>query len=70
MAAVLGAPEVVLLKSRTLPERCTFAQAAEEGFVDPHFPVVAPAVGRVVAVNLRAVNEPPCVLAEEGPVNS
>ena len=58
LASYLAAPELVLLKSAPLPEAVAFEDAAEEGIVDPYFPVVAPAVARVVCVNLRA-EEPP-----------
>jgi aspartokinase-like uncharacterized kinase len=54
MAALWAAPELILLKSVTLPERMSFSEAAEAGFVDPHFPTAAHDVERVVAVNLRA----------------
>ena len=48
----LRAPELVLLKSVTIPERMSMTQAANEGFVDAHFPTAAKDLERVVAVNL------------------
>ena len=53
MATTLGAGEVVLLKSITLPQEMTIEEAARQGFVDPHFPAAAAAGIRVVVVNLR-----------------
>jgi len=53
MATTLGASEVVLLKSITLPEGTTVEEAARQGFVDAHFPVAAAAGIRVIVVNLR-----------------
>ena len=53
MAAVLGAPEVILLKSVTPPEGITIEAAARAGIVDPHFPVASRDLDRVVLVNLR-----------------
>jgi len=57
MAAVLGAAEVILLKSVTPPDGMTVAEAANEGIVDPHFPVAAQGVQRILTVNLR--EDPP-----------
>ncbi len=54
MAVTFGAPELILLKSVTLPERVSLSAAAEEGWVDPHFPVAARPIERIVSVNLRA----------------
>ncbi|MCH2375909.1 MAG: uridylate kinase [Planctomycetes bacterium] len=54
LAIHLKAPELVLLKSTTLPENLTLKRAAQEGFVDPHFPVAGREVPRVVSVNLRS----------------
>ncbi|MBI4604794.1 MAG: uridylate kinase [Planctomycetes bacterium] len=53
MAACLGAGEVVLLKSVTVPEGTTVEEAARQGIVDPHFPTAARDVARVAVVNLR-----------------
>jgi aspartokinase-like uncharacterized kinase len=53
LAAHLEAPEVILLKSATVPEGITYEEAARQGLVDPHFPTVAQEVPRVVIVNLR-----------------
>jgi aspartokinase-like uncharacterized kinase len=53
MAAHFGAEEVVLLKSVTAPEGMTIVEAAQNGIVDPHFPVAVEGVPRVVVVNLR-----------------
>jgi aspartokinase-like uncharacterized kinase len=65
MAVTFGAPELILLKSASLPERITFAEAAEARLVDAHFPQVAPAIRRVVAVNLRAEEPQECVFEED-----
>ena len=54
MAHHFGAPELVLLKSVTLPDRTSIVEAARDGIVDPHFPVVARHISRVAAYNLRA----------------
>jgi aspartokinase-like uncharacterized kinase len=53
MARALGAAEVVLLKSVSVPENMTLDEAARQGIVDPHFPMAARDVPRIVAVNLR-----------------
>ncbi|MBN1441929.1 MAG: hypothetical protein JXA90_04425 [Planctomycetes bacterium] len=53
MAVAFGAGELVLLQSIPLPERMSLAEAAEERVVDPHFPLVARNVPRVVSINLR-----------------
>jgi 5-(aminomethyl)-3-furanmethanol phosphate kinase len=58
VAVVLGAKELVLLKSVTLPEACDWRQAGEQGIVDPMFAATLARGGqsslRVRAVNLRA----------------
>ena len=54
MAVTFGAPELVLLKSVTLPERISLVEAARERLVDAHFPVVARSISRLVSLNLRA----------------
>ena len=53
MAVVFGAPELILLKSVTFPERLSMTEAAELGLVDGYFPTAARDIPRVVAVNLR-----------------
>ncbi len=53
LAVYLEAPEVILLKSSTVPANTTYEDAARGDFVDPHFPTVAVGVGRVVSVNFR-----------------
>lgn len=53
MAMRFEAPELILLKSVALEPAVTMAEAARRGFVDPHFPVAARDVPRVVALNLR-----------------
>ncbi|MCE9556343.1 MAG: uridylate kinase [Planctomycetes bacterium] len=55
IAEALDADELVLLKSRTLPGDGSWLNAAEEGFVDPYFPVAAAGLRHVRAVNLRDV---------------
>jgi aspartokinase-like uncharacterized kinase len=53
MAVVFGAPELILLKSTSFPERISMTEAAELGLVDGYFPTAARDLPRVVAVNLR-----------------
>lgn len=56
-AAVVAGGELVLLKSRDIPEDLDWEEAARAGFVDPVFPVVvARGPLRVRTVNLRAWN--------------
>jgi aspartokinase-like uncharacterized kinase len=62
MAALLGAPELVLLKSITVPAGTTIEAAVKEGSVDAHFAVAARGLPRVVAVNLRDPEAPETVL--------
>ena len=64
-ASHLNAAEVVLLKSVTLPPRVSFEEAAREGWVDPHFPVVAREVERVTSVNFREDAPPETVFFPE-----
>jgi aspartokinase-like uncharacterized kinase len=52
IASHFGAPELILLKSVTLPERISMTEAANEGLVDPHFPTAAKDLERVISVNL------------------
>ncbi len=48
LAEVLGADELVLLKSRPCPaEQSDFAMLAEQGFVDDYFPQIAPRIAHV-----------------------
>jgi aspartokinase-like uncharacterized kinase len=58
VAVVLGAEELVLLKSVTLPEPGDWWEAGQQGFVDPLFAATLASGGlsslRVRAVNLRA----------------
>ena len=53
MAALLGAPEVILLKSVTPPDGVTIEGAARAGIVDAHFPAASRGVDRVILFNLR-----------------
>ncbi len=53
VATTLGAGEVILLKSVTPPDGLTTDEAARQGIVDPHFPIAARDVPRVVMVSLR-----------------
>jgi aspartokinase-like uncharacterized kinase len=66
MATLLGASELVLLKSIALPGGTTIESAVEEGVVDPHFAVAAMALPRVVTVDFRDPNVPETVLVTEG----
>jgi aspartokinase-like uncharacterized kinase len=63
MAVCFGAPELILLKSAGAPEGATREQAAAAGIVDPHFPIAAREIDRVVLVNLRAAEIVETVLA-------
>jgi aspartokinase-like uncharacterized kinase len=62
MAVLLGAPEVVLLKSLTVPAGTTVEKAVEEGIVDPHFAVASRGLDRIVTVNLRDPEAPETAL--------
>jgi aspartokinase-like uncharacterized kinase len=53
MAVAFGAPELILLKSAAPEEGWTAAEAARRGLVDPHFPVAAAGLPRVIVINLR-----------------
>jgi len=57
LAVVLGAEELVLLKSAPLPPGIDRREAARLGLVDPVFPAVARTLLRVVYVNLRATRQ-------------
>lgn len=53
VASLLGASELVLLKSRSLPPDIGRAEAARLGLVDPAFLDVARPLGRISYINLR-----------------
>lgn len=53
LAEALGAHELVLLKSRSLPGSMTFLEASHTSYVDPYFPIAARRVAKVRAVCLR-----------------
>jgi len=61
-AQMLQASELVLLKSALPAAGMTYSQAAEQGYVDSHFPSAAPWLPGVRCVNLRAASFPECVL--------
>jgi aspartokinase-like uncharacterized kinase len=65
MAVHFGAPELVLLKSRTLPPRISLTDAAAQGYVDPHFPSVARTISRIAACNLRRDGDEESVLVDD-----
>ncbi|HLU49309.1 MAG TPA: uridylate kinase [Planctomycetota bacterium] len=67
IAERFGASELVLLKSSSRPETLTMAEAADEGFVDGHFPFAARNLERVVALNLRRPEDPETVLVPPDP---
>lgn len=57
LAQVLGAQELVLLKSSLPPGRnASMIEWAKAGFVDRHFPVAAAGLPRIRIINLRVVN--------------
>src|SRR5262249_29874251 len=64
MATLLGAPEVVLLKSITIPEGMSIVEAAHQGIVDLHFPVAARELQHLVGVNLREAEQREVSLAQ------
>lgn len=64
MAVAFGAPELILLKSVTLPERMSLEEAAEQGVVDPHFPAAARNISRLVCFNLRGRDQEESILYE------
>jgi len=53
LATAIGATELVLLKSTSVPPGTSQATAAAQGLVDDHFPLAARWVPRVRWVNLR-----------------
>jgi 5-(aminomethyl)-3-furanmethanol phosphate kinase len=53
-AHVLGAAELVLLKSAPLPAGIDLAEAARRGLVDEHFPEIAQRISEITWVNVRA----------------
>jgi aspartokinase-like uncharacterized kinase len=53
LAVAIGATELVLLKSTSVPPGTSQAAAAAQGFVDEYFPRAARTVPRVRWVNLR-----------------
>lgn len=53
-AAVVGADELVLVKSASSPDAKTFAEVAQAGLVDPAFPALADGLKSVSWVNGRA----------------
>jgi aspartokinase-like uncharacterized kinase len=55
VARVLGAGELILLKSVTIPERMDWAEAGREGLVDSYFATAAQGIPSVRAINFRAV---------------
>lgn len=55
VAVVLGAAELVLLKSVTLLEPCDWQEAGRQGLVDPLFAAIL-AGGKPASLRLRAVN--------------
>jgi aspartokinase-like uncharacterized kinase len=62
LAERLGADELVLLKSAPLPRGANRVVAAQLGLVDPQFPKISSAVGRVVYINLREPEPRPAPL--------
>lgn len=65
VARACEAPELILLKSVSPAEPATIELAARLGIVDPHFPVAARDVPRVILINLRAEEPKEVVLAPE-----
>ncbi len=53
VARVLGASQLILLKSISLPEGIGWIEAGQRGFVDPHFAEVAGGSLAVFAINFR-----------------
>jgi aspartokinase-like uncharacterized kinase len=53
VALICGAPELILLKSVSLPEGIGWAEAGQRNFVDPFFAEVAGGSLRVSAINFR-----------------
>jgi aspartokinase-like uncharacterized kinase len=54
IARIIGAAELVLLKSAPLPESTTLADAAQAGLVDPVFPELARSLPHVSWVHARS----------------
>jgi aspartokinase-like uncharacterized kinase len=63
VASVLGAAELVLLKSAPLPPGCSRREAARLGLVDPVFPDVSRSLERVLYLNFRTTPHVPIPLA-------
>ena len=53
IAEALDADELVLLKSRALSSGVSWSEAAEEGWVDPYFPIAVAGLRRVRTINFR-----------------
>lgn len=53
LAEILGADELVLLKSAEPPHKASLAELAAAGYVDAHFPAAAKGLAHVRLVNLR-----------------
>ena len=58
IAEHFGAAELALLKSASLPELVTIADAVEQGYVDGYFQTAAARLSVRVAINLRQENAP------------
>ena len=58
VAVVLGARELVLLKSIACPNKVSRAEAAARGYVDGFFPTASEGIGVVRWVNLRQTDYP------------
>jgi aspartokinase-like uncharacterized kinase len=56
VAVVLGARELVLLKSVSIPDKLSWQEAGRQGFVDPLFARLARPIPHVRAVNLREMS--------------
>ncbi|HEV3025225.1 MAG TPA: hypothetical protein VGX76_22295 [Pirellulales bacterium] len=54
LAEILGADQLVLLKSALPPPSATLASAAAAGYVDRYFPVAAAKLRRIECVNFRS----------------
>lgn len=54
IAIVLGAQQLVLLKSKPSPVADDYSKAAEQGYVDDYFPLIAQNLPAVRFVNLRS----------------
>jgi aspartokinase-like uncharacterized kinase len=62
VAQMLGARELVLLKSALPAPACGIAEAAQQGYVDAYFPLAAAPLPVVRCVNLREGGFAECVL--------